>query len=182
MSLCYRGGGLLASFNPLLRHSLWVPPRYKPLLTQKMMTPWQRSTRVFSSLQKLRVESITPRISVFERRCLRPPVVERIRAFQHMARQSERPASSSATSSSSTTSRNENAKSKLEPTVPTAAEQRRTDWTIVKRLMINVWPKNDWKTRLTVVFGFLLLVTAKVNAAPPPPLVHIKITLWIWNI
>lgn len=164
MSLCYRGvngGLLLASFNPLLRHGLWVPPRYKPLLDQKM-TPeasWQRPTRVFSSLQKLRVESITPRISVFERPCLRP-LVGGIRTFQHMARQSERPASSSATStSSSSTLRNENAKSKLEPT---AAEQRRTDWTIVKRLMVNVWPKNDWKTRLTVVFGFLLLVTAKV--------------------
>jgi len=177
MSLCYRGGGLLASFNPLLRHSLWVPPRYNSLLAQKM-TP----TRVFSSLQQPRnlpVGSITPRMSVFERRCLRPPVVvENIRTYQHMARQSERPASSSSASSSpslKTTSRNENTKSKPEPTV---AEQRRTDWTIVKRLMINVWPKNDWKTRLTVVFGFLLLVTAKVNAAPCSHQSH----LWTWNI
>jgi hypothetical protein len=162
MSLCYRGGGLLASVNPL-RHSLWVPPR-KPLLAQKITPPvsWKRSTSVFSSLQRLRNLSVesTPRISLFQRPCLRPLVenIGGIRTFQHMARHSERPASSSATSSSST-SRNENTKSKLEPT---AAEQRRTDWTIVKRLMINVWPRNDWKTRLTVVFGFLLLVTAKV--------------------
>ncbi|CAA7269539.1 unnamed protein product [Cyclocybe aegerita] len=46
--------------------------------------------------------------------------------------------------------------------IPTQAEQRRTDWAITKRLMMNVWPKNDWKTRLTVLFGFCLLVTAKV--------------------
>ncbi|KAF8972237.1 iron-sulfur clusters transporter ATM1 [Flammula alnicola] len=45
---------------------------------------------------------------------------------------------------------------------PTQAEQRRTDWSIIKRLMINVWPKNDWKTRLTVLGGFGLLVSAKV--------------------
>lgn len=51
----------------------------------------------------------------------------------------------------------------LESGVTTAAEQRRNDWIIAKRLMMNVWPKNDWKTRLTVVFGFVLLVTAKVS-------------------
>ncbi|PPQ75918.1 hypothetical protein CVT26_006396 [Gymnopilus dilepis] len=45
---------------------------------------------------------------------------------------------------------------------PTNAEQRRTDWLIIKRLMSNVWPKNDWKTRLIVLGGFLLLITAKV--------------------
>ncbi|KAF8170432.1 iron-sulfur clusters transporter ATM1 [Pholiota molesta] len=46
--------------------------------------------------------------------------------------------------------------------IPTQAEQRRIDWTIVKRLMVNVWPKNDWKTRLTVLGGFGLLVSAKL--------------------
>ncbi|KAF9556055.1 P-loop containing nucleoside triphosphate hydrolase protein [Agrocybe pediades] len=48
------------------------------------------------------------------------------------------------------------------PIHPTNAEQRRTDWSIIKRLMVNVWPKNDWRTRLTVLGGFGLLVTAKV--------------------
>lgn len=47
--------------------------------------------------------------------------------------------------------------------IPTNAQQRRTDWRIVKRLMINVWPRNDWKTRLTVLGGFGLLVSAKVR-------------------
>jgi ABC transporter ATM len=46
--------------------------------------------------------------------------------------------------------------------IPTNAQQRRTDWRIIKRLMINVWPRNDWKTRLTVLGGFGLLVSAKV--------------------
>ena len=47
--------------------------------------------------------------------------------------------------------------------IPTNAQQRRTDWRIIKRLMINVWPRNDWKTRLTVLGGFGLLVSAKVR-------------------
>ncbi|GLB40613.1 putative iron-sulfur clusters transporter ATM1 [Lyophyllum shimeji] len=45
---------------------------------------------------------------------------------------------------------------------PTAAEQRKTDWRIVKRLLENVWPKDDWKTRGTVLLGFGLLVGSKV--------------------
>jgi len=48
-------------------------------------------------------------------------------------------------------------------TIPTNAQQRRTDWGIIKRLMSNVWPRNDWKTRLTVLGGFGLLVSAKVG-------------------
>lgn len=50
--------------------------------------------------------------------------------------------------------------------IPSRAEQRRSDWSIIKRLLVNVWPKNDWKTRSTVLFGFGLLVTAKVRQYP----------------
>lgn len=46
---------------------------------------------------------------------------------------------------------------------PTRAEQRRSDWGIIKRLLGNVWPRNDWKTRGTVLFGFGLLVSGKVR-------------------
>ncbi|KAJ7300740.1 P-loop containing nucleoside triphosphate hydrolase protein [Mycena albidolilacea] len=46
--------------------------------------------------------------------------------------------------------------------IVTAKEQRRTDWRIVKTLGKHVWPKNDWKTRGTVVFGFGLLITSKL--------------------
>ncbi|KAK0194000.1 P-loop containing nucleoside triphosphate hydrolase protein [Armillaria mellea] len=44
----------------------------------------------------------------------------------------------------------------------TVAQQRKSDWNIVKRLMENVWPKNDWKTRATVVLGFGLLISGKL--------------------
>lgn len=46
---------------------------------------------------------------------------------------------------------------------PTLAEQRRSDWGITKRLLVNVWPKNDWKTRWIVLLGFGLLVSSKVS-------------------
>ncbi|KAJ7757687.1 P-loop containing nucleoside triphosphate hydrolase protein [Mycena maculata] len=44
----------------------------------------------------------------------------------------------------------------------TAKEQRKTDWRIVKTLVTHVWPKNDWKTRGTVIFGFGLLISSKL--------------------
>ncbi|KAK1231551.1 Iron-sulfur clusters transporter atm1, mitochondrial [Marasmius sp. AFHP31] len=44
----------------------------------------------------------------------------------------------------------------------TQAQERRNNWTVVKRLMANVWPKNDWKTRGTVVLGFFLLFGGKL--------------------
>ncbi len=47
----------------------------------------------------------------------------------------------------------------------TVAQQRKSDWNIVKRLMENVWPKNDWKTRATVVLGFGLLISGKVRTS-----------------
>ncbi|EAU83155.1 iron-sulfur clusters transporter ATM1 [Coprinopsis cinerea okayama7 len=53
---------------------------------------------------------------------------------------------------------------------PTRAEQRRTDWIIVKRLMTNVWPKDDWRTRGTVVLGFILLISAKLLNVQVPQL------------
>lgn len=47
--------------------------------------------------------------------------------------------------------------------IPTQSEQRKSDWSITKRLLVNVWPKNDWKTRWIVLFGFGLLVSSKVS-------------------
>lgn len=49
-----------------------------------------------------------------------------------------------------------------EPEIVSQAEQRRSDWTVIIRLLENVWPKNDWKTRGTVILGFGLLITGKV--------------------
>ncbi|KAF9463913.1 P-loop containing nucleoside triphosphate hydrolase protein [Collybia nuda] len=45
---------------------------------------------------------------------------------------------------------------------PTAKEQRESDWGIITKLLVNVWPKNDWKTRGTVLLGFALLISGKV--------------------
>ena len=45
---------------------------------------------------------------------------------------------------------------------PTLAQQRKSDWAIIKRLLENVWPRGDWKTRGTVLFSFGLLVGSKV--------------------
>ena len=45
----------------------------------------------------------------------------------------------------------------------TAKEQRKNDWAIITKLTANVWPKNDWKTRGTVLLGFGLLVSGKVS-------------------
>ena len=48
------------------------------------------------------------------------------------------------------------------PSRTTAREQRRKDWTVVRKLMENVWPKDDWGTRGRVILGFTLLITGKV--------------------
>ncbi|KAH8118241.1 iron-sulfur clusters transporter ATM1 [Phellopilus nigrolimitatus] len=42
------------------------------------------------------------------------------------------------------------------------AQQRRNDWAIVKRLLVNIWPPGDWKVRSRVILGFGLLVAGKV--------------------
>lgn len=48
------------------------------------------------------------------------------------------------------------------PVITDQAEQRRKDWIAVRRLMENVWPKNDWGTRGRVILGFALLISGKV--------------------
>ncbi|KAJ6512665.1 P-loop containing nucleoside triphosphate hydrolase protein [Mycena sanguinolenta] len=66
------------------------------------------------------------------------------------------------------------AKRSDESEIVTAKEQRRTDWKIVKTLIRHVWPKNDWKTRGTVVFGFTLLISSKLlNVQVPIIFKHI---------
>ena len=45
------------------------------------------------------------------------------------------------------------------------SEQRRKDWAIIKRLMVNVWPPGDWSVRSRVLLGFGLLVAGKVTTS-----------------
>ncbi|KAH7907928.1 P-loop containing nucleoside triphosphate hydrolase protein [Hygrophoropsis aurantiaca] len=65
---------------------------------------------------------------------------------------------------------NDPATNALETDSLTVKEQRRKDWTIVKRLMGNVWPKDDWSTRGRVVLGFGLLISGKVLNVQVPQL------------
>ncbi|KAI3600678.1 iron-sulfur clusters transporter atm1 [Moniliophthora roreri] len=44
----------------------------------------------------------------------------------------------------------------------TQAEERRNNWQVIKRLLQNVWPKNDWRTRGTVLLGFGFLFGGKL--------------------
>ena len=43
------------------------------------------------------------------------------------------------------------------------AEQCRRDWAIVRRLVVHIWPKNDWGMRGRVVLGLSLLISGKVR-------------------
>lgn len=42
-------------------------------------------------------------------------------------------------------------------------EQSRKDWEIIKKLVPNIWPKNDWGTKTRVVLAVSLLVGGKVS-------------------
>ncbi|KAL4245855.1 Type 1 protein exporter [Abortiporus biennis] len=41
-------------------------------------------------------------------------------------------------------------------------EQRKRDWKLIKQLVVNVWPSNDWRTRGKVLLGFGLLISGKL--------------------
>ena len=138
-----------------------VPRRFSSTFVQAQsrisVSPWRQPTRPSLLL------------AISYRSCCQPPfptlalrnAAGKIRTFKHLSRP-DRGSTLSTTPPSPSTSK---PKDKPESGNPTAAEQRKNDWSIVKRLMINVWPKNDWKTRLTVLFGFVLLVMAKVCIA-----------------
>ena len=42
-------------------------------------------------------------------------------------------------------------------------EQRRKDWNIIRKLLVHIWPKNDWGVRNRVLFGLALLLVGKVR-------------------
>jgi hypothetical protein len=50
--------------------------------------------------------------------------------------------------------------------VVSQAEQRRTDWSVIRKLLQHVWPRNDWYTRGRVLLGFGLLISGKVCGTP----------------
>ncbi|KAG5644185.1 Iron-sulfur clusters transporter atm1, mitochondrial [Asterophora parasitica] len=79
------------------------------------------------------------------------------RTFQHLA-----PKPEEASPDPKRSTQPKTAPGEVKSVDPTAKEQRRTEWRIVKQLLGNVWPKNDWKTRGTVLLGFSLLIGGKV--------------------
>ncbi|KAG6809163.1 Iron-sulfur clusters transporter atm1, mitochondrial [Tricholoma furcatifolium] len=82
------------------------------------------------------------------------PIFTPRRAFQSLARKPDEPAPSPKSPAQGA--------GEAKSDIPTAKEQRKTDLNIVKRLLVNVWPKNDWKTRGTVLLGFGLLIGGKI--------------------
>lgn len=101
------------------------------------------------------------------------------RPFQHLAQQPPPPPSKPPPSTSSKdapTSPTVQADSALKTAQSigsdtkhlTPAEQRRKDWAIIRRLAVNIWPANDWRTRSRVLLGLGLLVAGKVRTRPWP--------------
>ena len=91
------------------------------------------------------------------------------RLFRHLAAQDAK----SSPQSSTTTAAAAGVKESPQPT-PTSkttisnAEQRRRDWSIVRRLLVHIWPKDDWATRGRVVLGVGLLICGKVRPLSLP--------------
>ena len=100
---------------------------------------------------------------IFPHPCLPPrlPVPHRCRPFRHFAPQEAKSAPQSSTDGvAASKSAPPTSKSKAPIT---NAEQRRRDWSIVRRLAVHIWPKDDWATRGRVVLGVGLLICGKVR-------------------
>jgi ABC transporter ATM len=65
-------------------------------------------------------------------------------------------------------------------------EQSRKDWEIIKTLLPNVWPKNDWGTKTRVLLAVGLLVGGKVSTDLPNldqcPVAHSDGILQLLNV
>jgi hypothetical protein len=116
---------------------------------------------------------------IFRHPCLPPRFVAHpCRLFRHVAAQDAK----SAPQSSNTTSAAAGVNESPQPT-PTSkvtisnAEQRRRDWSIVRRLLVHIWPKDDWATRGRVVLGVGLLICGKVRLSSLPPPIFTRSSL-----
>jgi hypothetical protein len=117
---------------------------------------------------------------IFPHPCLPPRSVapHPWRLFRHLAAQDAKSPPQSSTTPAAAPGVNE---SPL-PT-PTSkatisnAEQRRRDWAIVRRLLVHIWPKDDWETRGRVVLGVGLLISGKVRLSLLPPPISVRSSL-----
>ena len=109
---------------------------------------------------------------IFPHRCLPPRSVapHPWRLFRHLAAQDAKSPTQSTTTAAAAAAVNESP----QPTPTSKAiisneEQRRRDWAIVRRLLVHIWPRDDWATRGRVVLGVGLLISGKVRLSSLPP-------------
>ena len=128
---------------------------------------WQQAAvRPGPSFRRRRAELTTSRacpLPIFHP-CLPPRSVvpHPCRLFRHLAAQD---AKSAPQSSATAAAAGVNESPQPTPTPKAAvsnAEQRRRDWFIVRRLLVHIWPRDDWATRGRVVLGVGLLISGKV--------------------
>jgi hypothetical protein len=85
------------------------------------------------------------------------------RLFRHLAAQDAKSAPQSPTTAASTGVNEKPQPTKTSKATISNAEQRRRDWAIARRLLVHIWPKDDWGTRGRVVLGVGLLISGKVR-------------------
>jgi hypothetical protein len=109
---------------------------------------------------------------IFRQPCLPPQSVapHPWRFFRHLAAQDAKSPPQSSTSAAAAAGANESPQPTptLKATISNA-EQRRRDWAIVRRLLVHIWPKDDWGTRGRVVLGVGLLISGKVRLSSLGP-------------
>ena len=106
------------------------------------------------------------RLSASPPRCSLPTARIWARQFQHLANQppkTDKDASAHTPTKSANKPHKKPEFSSDDAVHITLAEQRRKDWNIVKRLSVNLWPKNDWSTRSRVILGVGFLICGKVS-------------------
>ena len=142
---------------------------------------WQRAAvRPGPSYRRPRAEWSTWPSPKFPLPCLplRSVAPHPCRLFRHLAAQDAKSAPQSSSPSAPAAGVNESPRPT--PTLKAAisnAEQRRRDWSIVRRLLVHIWPKDDWATRGRVVLGVGLLICGKVRFSSFPPPIFTRLSL-----
>ncbi|ETW76251.1 ABC transporter [Heterobasidion irregulare TC 32-1] len=87
-----------------------------------------------------------------------------LRSFQHLAPQKPQPKESKPIQNQPPSQASSKTAQSLaaDNTDVSNSEQRRRDWSIIRRLAVNLWPKNDWGTRGRVLLGVGFLVSGKI--------------------
>ncbi|CCO28906.1 Iron-sulfur clusters transporter ATM1,mitochondrial [Rhizoctonia solani AG-1 IB] len=123
----------------------------------------------------MRFQSQAPRLSsILQPSTIRPVLGSNLQCIQRSFRTCvprQIPPSTPTPTPTSAPAPSSPANTKTEPKPPAAgetvvhisqAEQRRVDWEIVKRLVVNVWPKGEWTIKTRVVLALSLLLAGKV--------------------